>query len=310
MKTIEREAWTVRTILGWTAGYLERNGSATARLDAELLLARVLGCDRLRLFLDHDRPLGDPERDRFRELVRLRAAGRPVAYLLGEREFYSLRFAVDERVLIPRPETEHLVDAALERLGHAVARGRERPWVLEVGTGSGCVAAAIARQQPAARVVATDLSRRALEVARANLASCGVGERVRLVAADALEAFSGAAGGFDLIVSNPPYVAASELAALPRDVREHEPVEALHGGADGLGVYRRIAEGARRVLAAGGAVVVELGAGRRPGVEAVFREAGFGSIHVNRDYNRVDRVLMARGGDEDLPPLMPPPGHS
>ncbi|MBI4576271.1 MAG: peptide chain release factor N(5)-glutamine methyltransferase [Planctomycetes bacterium] len=301
MKTASRETWTVRTILGWTAGFLEQRGSATGRLDAELLLARVLGCDRLRLFLDHDRPLLDGERDRFRELVRLRAEGRPVAYLLGEREFYSLRLAVDDRVLIPRPETEHLVDVALEWLARLAEQGRGRPRVLEVGTGSGCVAVALARQHAAVRVVATDLSRSALEVARANVAACGVGDRVRLLAADALEPFAGAGlegrtGGFDLIVSNPPYVATSEREALPRDVREHEPPEALQGGPEGLDLYRRLAAGARRVLAAGGAVIVELGAGRRPQVERLFREAGFASSQVTRDYARVERVLTAREG--------------
>jgi release factor glutamine methyltransferase len=251
--SVNDDEWTVGRLLGWTAEWLAARGSDSPRLDAEVLLAHVRGCQRIELYTAFDTPVGDPERGRFRELVKRRGAGEPVAYLVGSREFFSLPFRVTADVLVPRPETEGLVVRAID-----ICRGLAAPRIVDVGTGSGAIAITLARHLPQASLVATDVSPEALEVARDNAARLGVADRVAFVHCDLLDDPQ-AAGPWDVIVSNPPYVREDEFDALPRDVRQHEPRGALVSGPTGVEVIARLAAVAADRLAAGGWLVVEVG---------------------------------------------------
>jgi len=292
--TAQARSWTVRDVLDWTRERFQRAGIATARLDAEVLLALVLGCARIDLYASAlDRPLDAGERDRFRELVRRRLEHEPVAYISGTREFWSLALRVDRRVLIPRPETETLVEQALARLP------ADRPAVVcDVGTGSGAIALALLSERPRLRAVATDLSAGALAVAAANAAALRDAAAAPLAARLDLRAgdlFAVLRDGerFDLIVSNPPYVPAGELPALMPDVRDHEPPLALDGGADGLDVVRRLVAGAAAHLAPGGALLVEIGAGQRAAAAALAAPGGpFLPAQAVPDHAGIDRVLV------------------
>ncbi|MEC9071734.1 MAG: peptide chain release factor N(5)-glutamine methyltransferase, partial [Myxococcota bacterium] len=229
------ESWTVLRILQWTTDYLERSGSNTGRLDAEVLLAHVLGCERIRLYVDYARPLGGDERARYRGMVKRRAGGEPVSYITGSKEFWSIPFRVEPGVLIPRPDTEILVEVALEqaeRLGSGPLR------IADVGTGSGCVAVALAHELPQASVIGGDIADLPLRLAPENASTAGVSERCQIHRADGLRGLWEAAGRspFDLVVSNPPYLRTDEGPGLMSGVRDHEPGEALFGGDDGLEV--------------------------------------------------------------------------
>jgi release factor glutamine methyltransferase len=279
--------WTVLALLRWTTDHFARLGIDTARLDAECLLASALGVDRMRLYLDFEKPVTEAERGTFRELVRRRGGARvPVAQLLGRKEFWSLPLRVTPAVLVPRPETETLVEAALAWLP------ADRPAaVLDVGTGSGAVALAIARERPLARVTATDISAAALEIARQNADELGMAERVRLVEG---EGFAPVAGeSFDVIVSNPPYVAESQRSSLPPELA-HEPEAALFAGPDGLRVLRQLTAGVSSVLAAGGGFAVELAPEQAPTVADWCRDAGLLDVRTLRDLAGRPRVLAAR----------------
>lgn len=251
------------------------------RLEAEVLLAHVLGVDRAALLARPEAALAAEERRRFEALVARRAQGEPVAYLTGRREFWSMDFEVSRDVLIPRPETERLVEAALERISvRAPAR------VADLGTGCGAIALALARERPRATIVATDLSRRALEVARRNLRRNGIGN-VRLLACDWFDAIDAAA--FDLIVSNPPYVADSD-PHLRRGDLPREPRLALAGGPDGLDAIRVIVAGASRRLADDGALMLEHGFDQGAAVRRLLESAGFRQCFTLKDYAGHDRV--------------------
>lgn len=277
------EAWTPLRLLGWTQGFFAQKGVDAPRLTAELLLASALGCDRVRLYLDFDKPLGEPELARYRALVKRRAEGEPTAYLVGAREFWGRRFQVDARVLVPRPETELLVEAALAALPEAGA-------ALDLGTGSGAVAVSLALGRPGARVTAVDLSAEALEVARANAAALGAA--VELLAGD-LFAPLPAGARFDVIASNPPYVPTGELAGLQREVRR-EPRLALDGGPDGLAVLRRIVAEAPRWLSPGGALLLEMHESHLEALPALCLAAGFAAAEARRDLAGLPRLTVAR----------------
>lgn len=285
--------WTVLELLRWTAQHFAERGIDTARLDAELLLADVLGCDRLRLYVDHDKPVGEGERARFRELVRARAGERvPVSILLGRREFWSLPLVVTRDVLTPRPETETLVAAALDALPD-----REAEWrVLDVGTGSGAIALAIAHERPKARVTATDVSPAALAVARGNAEALGLGLRVRflegaLFAPVAAELAAGAR--FDAVVSNPPYVARRDAESLPPELR-HEPALALFGGEDGSELLRALAAEVAGALAPGGFAAFELDPRQAEAMAAWLAAGGLAGATIHRDAAGRPRVVSAR----------------
>ena len=255
--------------------------SETARLDAELLLAHSLGRERIELYTDFDRPLSDAELDQYRALVARRARREPVAYILGEWGFRRLTLAVDHRALIPRPETEILVERCL-----ALVRGTEAPRVLDVGTGTGAIALALADELPGARVTAIDVSADALALARENAARTGLD--VELLEHDLREGLP--AGPWDLVVSNPPYVEPEELDALMPDVRDFEPHVALVG----QGATEAVARAARDALAAGGWLVLEVGDGQAPATAALLDALGYADVATTADLTGRDRVLEGR----------------
>ncbi len=277
------EPWTIGAVVKWAADDFRARGIESPRLDAEVLLAHCLATSRTQLFIDMQKPLAGPELARFREMVRRRRNREPVAYLRGEREFFGRNFRVDARVLVPRPDTEALVEVALARTAHISLSMR----ALDLCTGSGCVAITLGRERPTARVVATDTSADALAVARENALRLGAYN----VAFGQADLFEGIEGEFDVITANPPYIPSAEVATLAPDVALHEPRLALDGGSDGLVLVRRILEGAARRLAPGGTLAMEIGAGQADEVAQLFGQHGFVDVARARDYARIERVV-------------------
>lgn len=269
---------TVGEVLRRSADHLAEKGAESPRLDAELLLGRALGLERIELYLHHDRPLSETELDTARALVARRAAREPVQYVLGAWGFRRLTLGVDRRALIPRPETEVVVERCL-----ALLDGVERPRVLDVGTGSGAIALAIADEHPGALVTGIDLSEDALALARENVARTGID--VELVQHDALTGLP--AGPWRLVVSNPPYVAPVELDGLAVEVRDWEPQLALVS----VGQTEAVVRGAREALMTGGALVLETHAGGAAAVAGLLEAQGFHEIVVTRDLAGRDRVV-------------------
>ena len=278
------ERWTVLKLLQWTADYFRDKGIESPRLDAELLLSATLEMDRVALYVNFERPLIDDELARYREKVRRRADREPLQYILGETEFWSLPLSVNPFVLIPRADTEVLVEEALKRIDGCSN-------VLDVGTGSGAIAVALAHDQPELRVTALDCSAEALEVARGNARRNGVLEHVDCLAGD-LNSLP--PGPFDMIVSNPPYIPSRNWEQLMPEVRDHEPRLALDGGDDGLEAYRRIAVQALKILSPGGWLLVEVGIGQAAVVSALFKAAGLTDVAQRDDYARIPRVVMGQ----------------
>ncbi|GAC1561003.1 MAG: peptide chain release factor N(5)-glutamine methyltransferase [Polyangiales bacterium] len=278
------KTWTIGSLVKWATDDFRARGIDSARLDAELLVAHALEIDRMRVILDANRPLEGAELALLRDLVRRRRAFEPIAYLRGYREFYGLKFKVDRRVLVPRPDTETLVDAALARSAHVSMSMRQ----LDLCTGSGCVAIAMARQRPTAMVFASDVSSGALAVARDNALRLGA-YNVAFTEGDLFAPLPGER--FDVITANPPYIASAELATLMPDVRDHEPRLALDGGADGLDLVRRIVAEAPEHLEAGGVLALEIGAGEAAATVALFAARGFEDVRVHRDIARIERVV-------------------
>jgi release factor glutamine methyltransferase len=277
------DSWTPLKLLNWTQGWFVQKGIDAPRLTAELLLAHALGCDRVRLYLDFDKPLGDPELAAFRELVRRRGEREPTAYLLGKRDFFGHTFQVDPRVLVPRPETEQVVEAALAALPE---EGR----ALDLCTGSGAVAVSLGLARPRARVTATDISPDALAVARENAARLGAAG-VSFLTGD-LFAPVPAEERWDVIVSNPPYVPRGELDTLSPEVRR-EPRLALDGGGDGLEISRRIVAEAPGRLRPGGALVLEMHESHLHELPALCLQAGFQRAEPHRDLAGLPRYVVA-----------------
>ena len=285
----ENDVWTVGRLLTWTTDWLGTRGSESPRLDAEVLLAHVRGCPRIALYTAFDVAVPDAERARFRELVKRRGEGEPVAYLVGEREFFSLPFRVTRDVLVPRPETEGLVVRTLD-----LCKAVDAPRILDVGTGSGAIAVAVAKHLPRARLVATDVSEAALGVARSNAERHGVADRISFLVCDLLSDPQ-AAGPWDVIVSNPPYVREDEFAALPRDVRDHEPKGALVAGPTGVEVVERLAAAAAESLAPGGWLLVEIGPAVAAAAEAAIAAVpGLVAEPTLRDMAGLPRIVQAR----------------
>ncbi len=305
---------TALAYLELAAKFFAGRGIGSPRLDAELLLAEVLATDRVGVYLRFDRPLGRAEVDAYRALVKRRGDGEPVAHLTGRREFWSRSFVVTPDVLVPRPETELVVERALAAVRACRApradatpsedarRAAVSPAddarradgalrILDLGTGSGILAVILALELPTAVVTAVDVSPAAAAVAERNAAAHGVAARVRVVVSDWTAAL-GPDERFDLVVGNPPYVPSADIAGLAPEVRR-EPVVALDGGADGLDAYRRIAAGAARVLVRGGALVCEVGAGQAAAVAAVFADAGFDVTERAVDLAGIERVVAA-----------------
>ncbi len=279
------DTWTLRRVLSWTTDFFQSKGLDSPRLDAELLIADAQGVDRIRLYMDLDKPLLPDELAAIRARVQRRARFEPVAYILGHRGFWSLDLQVDPRVLVPRPDTERLVELALARL-----KDVEAPVVVDVGTGSGCVALAIGKERPDATVHAIDRSADALQVATANAAANEV-PNVTFHEGDLLAPVADI-GRVDMVVSNPPYIPSAEVERLMPDVRQYEPRGALDGGADGLDLVRRLVDQAAALLPPGGALMMEIGFDQGPAVAALCR-ARFAEVTVHPDYAGHDRVVEA-----------------
>lgn len=278
--------WTTLGVLDWTAQRFSEVGIASARLEAQLLLAHVLGCTRTQLYTGFDKPLGEAELASYRGLIKRRLAGESVSYLLGETEFWGLPFYVDPAVLVPRPDTETVIDTV-----RVVRPDRASPCrILDLCTGSGAIAVSLAKEYPAAHVVATELSAAAAAVARKNAARNGVADRVDVREGDLFAPVRGER--FDLIASNPPYIASAVIPTLSLEVRR-EPKLALDGGADGLVFYDRICAEAREHLTAGGVLLVEHGYDQADTVRARFTAAGFTGVTLVHDLGKNPRVTWA-----------------
>jgi release factor glutamine methyltransferase len=288
----DAEVWTVGRLLGWTTDYLKGRGAESPRLDAEVLLAEALGRQRIDLYTAFDEVPGEEPRGTFRELVRRRAQGTPVAYLVGRREFYSHEFHVTPDVLIPRPETEFVVIALLDRIKERAKDEVVR--ACDVGTGSGIIAICAALHAPQCRVTAADKSPKALEVARRNVVEHGVEHRVELVESDLM-------GGlpvdqqFDFVASNPPYVATGELALMATEVKDHEPREALVAGPRGTEVIEALIPQAAERLVTGGWLLMEINPKLHEAVECLITADGrFELAPTVHDLARLPRVVQAR----------------
>jgi release factor glutamine methyltransferase len=275
--------WTTLSVLDWTTRRFAEAGISSARLEAQVLLAHVLGCSRVQLYTGFDKPMQETELGSYRELIKRRLGGEPVAYLVHEHEFWGLPFHVEPCVLVPRPDTETVIEVARGLRNDRTAGCR----VLDLCTGSGAIAVALARELPAAQVVATEISPEAAAVARRNAERNAVADRVDVRAGDLWEPVAGER--FDLIVSNPPYIASAVISTLSPEVRR-EPRLALDGGHDGLSFYDRICAAARDHLVPGGALVVEHGFDQADSVRARFAAAGLISITLVHDLARNPRV--------------------
>jgi release factor glutamine methyltransferase len=271
-------------VINKTTPFFEKQGIESPRLNIELLLAHVLQKKRLALYLEFERELDEATLERLREMVKRRAAGEPLQYITGETEFCGLKFAVDRRVLIPRPETELLVEKVAER---------KPKTIVDVGTGSGCIAVSLAVKLPEAEIVAIDASEDALVVAESNAKRHGVEKKIRFLRSDLLDGLP-SSSRVDVIVSNPPYIASGDLAGLPKEVRDFEPVQALVAGEDGLEIFRRLAKTAGRVLTPEGCAALELGAGQRVAVEELFVKENFVVADVVKDLQGHERVFVAQ----------------
>lgn len=286
------ETWTVGRLLTWTTEYLKKSGSPSARLDAEVLLAAARKCERIALYTAYEEVVPDEIRSAFRELVKRRAAGTPVAYLVGKKEFYSLAFLVTPDVLIPRPETEHLVVAALDLL--AALPAAAKPTLADIGTGSGAIAVSLAKHAPDAKIVATDISAPALAVAQKNAANHGVSERIEFLEMDLLEKLP-AQRTFDLVVSNPPYIGLQEEATLAPQVRDHEPRLALFAGPNGTEIIARLIPQAGERLKGGGYLLMEVSPMIANAVVDIVRQSqSFEPATILKDLAGLGRVVQAR----------------
>lgn len=275
--------WTTLGVLDWTTKRFNDAGISAARLEAQVLLAYVLKCSRTQLYMNFDKPLGEAELTAYRELIRRRLAGESVAYLVGEHEFWGLPFYVDENVLVPRPDTETVIEVVRTLRGDRKAPCR----VLDLCTGSGAIAVALAKELPAARIIATDVSPAAVAIAKRNVERNGFADRVEVREGDLWEPVAGEK--FDVIASNPPYIASAVIPTLSAEVKR-EPVLALDGGADGMAFYDRICAAARIHLEPGGALVVEHGYDQAESVRERFEAAGLTKVTLVHDLGKNPRV--------------------
>ncbi|MBP2627164.1 MAG: Protein-(glutamine-N5) methyltransferase, release factor-specific [Firmicutes bacterium] len=280
-----KEVWTISGILNWTRQYFGEKGVENPRLDAEVLLSHILEVDRMYLYVHFDQPLEERELAAFRVAVKKRAARLPVAYIIGSKEFMGLDFKVTPAVLIPRPDTEILVEAALKRLAAV-----DSPRILDIGTGSGAICVSMLAKLQSAVGVAVDISPEALLIAKANAESHQVEERLTFCQGDLFGPVQGQV--FTAILSNPPYIPEADIAGLTPEVRQ-EPNQALVGGKDGLDFYRRIIHEGRNYLATGGFIAMEVGIGQAPQVAAMAEKTGFFKVsEIIKDYGGIERVVV------------------
>ncbi|HQT91126.1 MAG TPA: peptide chain release factor N(5)-glutamine methyltransferase [Candidatus Kryptobacter bacterium] len=291
---VEEKVWTVIDIIRWGTGYLAEKGFDEARLTVELLLGETLGVKRFDLYVKHDQPLKKSELDQFKVLLKRRLSHEPVQYILGKTNFYSIELKVDKRALIPRPETEILAEAVIEHCRTFLSQ-KDVVRVLDVGTGSGCLAIAVAKFVKNSSVVAIDKSAAAIELAKENARGTGTEEKITFVQSDFLKLENNVfETGFDVIISNPPYIPESELASLAQDIRDFEPVDALSDGRDGMTFFRKISEAAPMLLRDGGWVFVETAYGQAKDVARIFSENGGTELLVKKDLSNIERVVRSR----------------
>ncbi len=283
--------WTIQKLLTWITEYLTQKDVDSPRLSAELLLSKVLGLKRIELYTQFGKVVPKEQLDQLHGLVKRAGLHEPVAYLVGKTEFYSIEFEVTSDCLIPRPETEQLVQRAIEFL-----RKREAgQFVCDLCTGCGIIAVAIAKNVPTAKVIATDISTGALALATQNVERHGLQERIELRQGDIFEPLIPPLDQFDLIASNPPYVSAAEYETLDKNVKDYEPRIALYAGEGGLDVYRRIAEKVGPFLKPDGVLLMEIGYMQGPAVRELLEQTGvFASIEVEKDFQKHDRVVVAK----------------
>ena len=282
--------WTTRRLLKWTTDYFQRKAIDSPRLSAEMLLAHVLEVPRLRLYMEADRPAAPEERDAFRALVERAANHEPVDYLVGESPFFSLTFEVGPAVLVPRPSTETLVEHVLQHARQTP--GFKRPTIADIGTGSGAIAVALAKHLPESRVIATDIAEAALAVARRNAERHAVADRIDFRLGPGLEPID--RESITVLASNPPYIPDHEWDAVPSNVRDYEPTQALRGGVDGLDVLRTLVEGCGDVLADPGQLVLEHAASHAKDLVALAEsQPHLEHVHDLADHERLPRVLVA-----------------
>lgn len=282
------QVWTIKDVIQWSSNFLKSAGSESPRLDAELLLAKVLDCRRLDLYLEHHKPLLSGERKGYRELIKRRASGEPVAYILGTKDFFGFSFRVNSHTLIPRPDTELLVEKILENFPASVA------WQgLDIGTGTGCIAISIKKMRPDAEIWAWDKSPEALEVARQNSEHLEAPVRYREVDALHSDNWQASELRFDFIVSNPPYISPKEKEILSPSVKNFEPEIALFAADDGLVFYKAIAHYAPKRLQAGGKIFLEVGHRQAHEVCSILESSGWNGISTHRDLAGHERVIVA-----------------
>ncbi|MDR1159684.1 MAG: peptide chain release factor N(5)-glutamine methyltransferase [Syntrophomonadaceae bacterium] len=279
-----RKEWTIKSLLEWTAEYFKKKGFSASRLEAELLLATILGHDRVYLYVNYDKPLNDDECKLYREVILRRVHHEPYAYITGQKEFMSLKLNVNNQVLIPRPETEMLVEEALK-----AASALKSARICDVGTGSGAIAVSLAYYCPSAQVYASDISEAALAVAIENAKINNV--KVDFRSGDLLEPFM-SEEPFDIIVANLPYISEDEYKKLMPEVRKYEPLQALLAPGDGLDLYRRFLPQARELLYSKGYLLIEIG--YTQGSRAAEMMQGFTEVQIKRDYSGKNRMLQAR----------------
>ena len=286
-----KKAWQTLDLIRVTTEYLQGKSVDAPRLCAEKLLAHILGCDRIDLYTQFDKLVEGEKLAAFRELVRRRSAREPIQHLLGKTEFWSLDIRCDARALVPRPETELLVGAALGLLSET-----ETPKIADIGTGTGCIAIALAGELPKATIVASDCSADALQLAEENIRAHKLSNRISLAQGDLAEPFleNGMKGTFDLVVSNPPYVASAEMSVLQPEVRDHDPAMALCGGDDGVDLIKRLLHEAPPILRAEGAIVLEIGDGQSGAVKELMCEEGWAVVHVFSDLAGIERVIVGK----------------
>jgi release factor glutamine methyltransferase len=287
------DVWTIQRIIQWSTGYLkDRNITESPRLEAEILLAHALGCKRIQLYTSFDKPVTAAEREPFKQSLKRRLAGEPVAYITGDRDFMSMTFKVGPGVLIPRPDTEVLVETVTDLLK---SRELENLKILDIGTGSGCVGISLAKQFPISTGAAWDVSEEALAIARENASQLSA-SNITFSHCDALNDQSwnpDSCGSFDAIVSNPPYIAQSERCDLAASVLDYEPHVALFAELNGLLFYRQFAERAKSILNPGGIIAVEIGYRQAKHVSELFSGNGWQNVRVVKDLGKNDRVVIA-----------------
>ena len=280
------EIWTIGKILKWTEEYFAKAGLDTPRLDAEVLLCYVLQKERIHLYVHFDQPLSKDELAQFKGYIKERVLHKPVAYIVGHKDFMGLEFKVTEDTLIPRPDTEILVEAVISRL----KTGGEPGVIADIGTGTGAICLSLLNYLTSLKAVTVDISEKALAVAKENAQRLGLSDRIEFFQGDLLEPIKGRQ--FTAIISNPPYIPEGDIETLAADVKDYEPISALAAGPDGLDCYRRLVAAAGPLLVDGGFLAMEIGINQREDLEKLAKESDWGQVEVVKDLAGIDRVVI------------------